>query len=98
MAPRMRTVLVLALLLVGCGGSSSETPPPLEPDPTSYRYTGPRIPRANEETSTPAEAEAADPDDLPVAPKMPARATWGSAPARSAVPAPSVPPEPHGIE
>jgi hypothetical protein len=81
MCPPMRSfalTLGLQLLLVGCGGSSSETPPPLEPDPTSFEYTGPRIPSAADDavSSTPA---AAEPDEL--APKTsgaPASGTWGS--------------------
>jgi hypothetical protein len=30
--------LCLAVALVSCGGSSSETPPPLEPTPANVRY------------------------------------------------------------
>ncbi len=103
MAPRMRTVsrgvgclgakLVLALLLTGCGGSSSETPPPLEPDPTSYRYSGPRIPRAGDPvTAAEPEPEA---ESQPAAPSAPARSTWGSGVAPKdpkALPEPELPP------
>ena len=69
--------LLLSLLGLGCGGSSSETPPPLEPDPTSLRYTGPRLPSADA-TPAPAAAAAPDEDDLPATPKKPAAGTWGS--------------------
>lgn len=68
--------LLLSLLASGCGGSSSETPPPLEPDPTSLRYTGPRMPSAE---ATPAPALEPEPDDdAPAKPKKPAAGTWGS--------------------
>jgi hypothetical protein len=89
----MRMVLVLALLLTACGGSSSETPPPLEPDPTSYRYTGPRIPRGGEAVEAPAAPEAEAPPQPAVA-DAPARSTWGGngAPAKSPQPPPELPP------
>lgn len=76
--------LLLSLLASGCGGSSSETPPPLEPDPTSLRYTGPRMPSV-EATPAPVEPQP-DEDDVPTAPKKPAAGTWGSGKA----PAPAV--------
>jgi hypothetical protein len=43
---RMRCVtwLAISIALTSCGGSSSETPPPLEPDPQLRRYTGPQLP------------------------------------------------------
>jgi len=78
MARRMRVALLVFLLplsALGCGGSSSETPPPLEPDPTSARYTGPRVPRADD--PQPAPAPVADEDDVPAEPRHPAPATWG---------------------
>jgi hypothetical protein len=74
-------VIALALLLLssslGCGGSSSETPPPLEPDPTSGRYLGPRFPKA-EAAPAPAAAAPDDEDDAPVKPRRAAPSTWGS--------------------
>lgn len=78
MAPPMRFALLaflLPLTALACGGSSSETPPPLEPDPTSARYTGPRLPRADD--PQPAAAAEPDEDDLPVQPRHAAPATWG---------------------
>lgn len=71
--------LTLSMLAVGCGGSSSETPPPLEPDPTSYRYTGPRVQSPPEEPVPAGESAAEEAeDDAPVRPKKPAATTWGS--------------------
>ena len=81
MRRRMRAVLSglsLWLLVTGCGGSSSETPPPLEPDPTLARYTGPRLPSHAE--SEPASAKEAEPiveDEQPARPSRPAAGTWG---------------------
>lgn len=80
MGPAMRVFAVAFLSLLpalGCGGSSSETPPPLEPDPTSGRYTGPRVSRALEDASPPASAEPALDEESPP-PSRPGRATWGS--------------------
>lgn len=90
-------VLVLAscslLLSLGCGGSSSETPPPLEPDPESSRYTGPRFPGASDAAAT-TPAPTPDEDDAPVRPRKPAVSTWGSGraapPGVSAAPAPTM--------
>ena len=79
MAPRMRPalfLLALSLTALGCGGSSSETPPPLEPDPTSARYTGPRVPKATDDAA-PAPAAEVDEDDKPKQSHRPAAATWG---------------------
>lgn len=75
---------------VGCGGSSSETPPPLEPDPTSFRYTGPRMP-SNDEPAAAAEPAPLETNEeqLPPAPGKPAAPTWGSGKTPPA-PAPSL--------
>jgi hypothetical protein len=70
-------VLAFALTAFACGGSSSETPPPLEPDPTSARYTGPRVSNAPE-PAKPAPETAPEEDDAPRTPQKPAAATWGS--------------------
>jgi hypothetical protein len=75
----MRALLLGSLLLVtpvGCGGSSSETPPPLEPDPTSALYSGPRMPRPEDDVKPPPAPEP-DEDDKPTAPSRPAKPTWG---------------------
>jgi hypothetical protein len=65
--------------LSGCGGSSSETPPPLQPDPKGFRYasTPPRISVADSD----AGAMAPMPNELDEQekPRAPARSTWGAA-------------------
>jgi hypothetical protein len=79
MAQRMRfarLAFLLSLPALGCGGSSSETPPPLEPDPTSARYSGPRVQKAGEEPA-PAPAAEPDEDDVPAKPRKAAPGTWG---------------------
>lgn len=92
MAPPMRTALSalgLALLCWGCGGSSSETPPPLEPDPTSSRYTGPRMPSPDDDRAPPA-VTAENDAEPEAAPQKPGRSTWGTGKAAPGpVPAPS---------
>lgn len=69
---RQRLVLPLVLALgvsaaslAACGGSSSETPPPLEPDPRGFHYA-PAQPTITEE-SEPGDAPrtGADDDDKP---------------------------------
>lgn len=76
----------LSLSALGCGGSSSETPPPLQPDPTSERYTGPRMPSAADDV---AQAPAPEPEDDGLdQPRKPALATWGSG---KPAPGPSAP-------
>ena len=82
LAPLLGLPLLAATLLAACGGSSSETPPPLQPDPAMRRYTGPRVARAGEPQpeSVPAEGgEAAAGEDSAAAPSgAPAPGTWGS--------------------
>lgn len=68
--------VLAATALAGCGGSSSETPPPLQPDPRGFHYG-------------PASAVAVDADDAGVLPSSrvsaehetettPAHPTWGT--------------------
>jgi hypothetical protein len=71
-------LLALAGTQAACGGSSSETPPPLQPDPKGFHYAG----------AAPLEREASDAGPAPVAndsddddkPHAPARSTWGAPP------------------
>ncbi|MEB2312847.1 MAG: hypothetical protein OZ921_09655 [Sorangiineae bacterium] len=60
----------LAVTLVACGGSSSETPPPLEPD--LARLAPPSSP-GGREPADPSAAEPADDELVEAAPS-----TWGS--------------------
>jgi hypothetical protein len=89
----MRAIALGLLLLwpgLGCGGSSSETPPPLEPDATSSRYVGPRFPKPEDVTApAPASAPEPDEDDLPVNAHKPAAATWGSGKPTPSAPVPA---------
>ena len=77
-------VLALPTLaaLAACGGSSSETPPPLQPDPTGFRYASAspaRVVQASEAGDA-GDAPRTIPEDIEVDPKprVPARSTWGS--------------------
>jgi hypothetical protein len=80
---------LLSLSAVACGGSSSETPPPLQPDPTSERYTGPRMPSAGDDAVQPSPRELAE-EDTAELPRRAAAATWGSGKAPPS-PSPSLP-------
>ena len=72
---------VLAAALAACGGSSSETPPPLQPDPQGFRYAAakPTIAEESDAGDAPVVNDAEDDD---VKPRVPARSTWGSPPAK----------------
>jgi hypothetical protein len=71
--------MLASATLAACGGSSSETPPPLQPDPVGFRYASPTPVRVLEESDagsapqTLPETTEADPK-----PRVPARSTWGS--------------------
>jgi len=68
----------LASALAACGGSSSETPPPLQPDPRGFHYAG--VSAAARDTSDAGVAEPSLPDsDDDIKPRVPARSTWGAA-------------------
>jgi hypothetical protein len=69
---------VLSAALAACGGSSSETPPPLQPDPTGFRYaSAPPAPQAEERDAgeAPTTVDDATDDDKP---RVPAKSTWGT--------------------
>ncbi|HET7536176.1 MAG TPA: hypothetical protein VFJ90_06965 [Candidatus Didemnitutus sp.] len=87
MAYRLLFAAVLsASALAACGGSSSETPPPLQPDPAGFRYASLAPAQEEEESdagnaprSQPARSESA-PTGIEASPKprVPARSTWGT--------------------
>lgn len=73
-------LLALACAQAACGGSSSETPPPLQPDPKGFYYAGvPATERGASDAGAEPVATDTDDDDKPHAP---ARSTWGTPPAR----------------
>jgi len=72
---------VCSVLCSACGGSSSETPPPLEPLPANIHYhraatalPGEAEPAASAQEPAPADAQAAPGADPATAP---APKTWG---------------------
>jgi hypothetical protein len=77
-------VALAAGTLAACGGSSSETPPPMQPDPVGFRYASvppARIAEVSDAGAAPRTSPEITDDDLPK-PRVPARSTWGSGPAR----------------
>jgi hypothetical protein len=74
--PHRVTLVALAIgfAVCSCGGSSSETPPPLEPDQTQIPTASPEPARS----ATPA--PPTDEDEFGKPPQPPAPSTWGSGP------------------
>jgi len=70
---RLQLGLALALMLPACGGSSSETPPPLQPDPAGFHYAG--VPASKHEDGADAGDSEGDSDDDK--PKRPAAGSPG---------------------
>jgi len=70
--------ILVATALVACGGSSSETPPPLQPDPAGFRYA-PSSSRPLVEEADAGEAPRTNSEGAPDA-SAPARAPSGAAP------------------
>jgi hypothetical protein len=71
-------VVAISGVLAGCGGSSSETPPPLEPDPRGFHYA-PALPSTASESdagAAPSSNTIGDDDDKPHTKASP---TWGAA-------------------
>jgi len=70
-----------AFALAACGGSSSETPPPLQPDPAGFRYAStPPMRIADESDAGDAPQTVPESSGMePQKPRAPARSTWGSA-------------------
>jgi len=64
--------------LAACGGSSSETPPPLEPDPRGFHYA-PALPPAATESDAGAAPSSRGLDDDDEKPHTKASSTWGAA-------------------
>ncbi len=86
--PTMRQRLVLAsvsccilwgslIVLSACGGSASETPPPLQPDPKGFHYASLPMPASTADSDAGALPASSEPD-VEEQPHAPARATWGS--------------------
>ena len=68
-------VFVAGAFVHGCGGSSSETPPPLSPDPLHDPYrpqSARQNPAGSVKASASAEAAEADPSAAPPANELPA--------------------------
>ncbi len=73
---RLCFALAVVLTLAACGGSSSETPPPLQPDPAGFHYAGVSASKPEDPTDAGAEPASDDSDDE-AKPKRPASSTWG---------------------
>ena len=74
--------IVLLFVIGACGGSSSETPPPLQPDPQGFHYAS-EPPSASVADSDAGPSPAMSPLEDDDKPRPPARSTWGSKPAPS---------------
>ena len=79
----LATVILASGVVLGCGGTSSETPPPLEPHPMNMHYSRSATTLGNEiELPVVADAGVNEPRDVPenevdeVVPAAPR--TWGS--------------------
>jgi hypothetical protein len=81
MALRAQLVpLAVAFLVFGCGGSSSETPPPLEPLPVNLHYDRASTALSGEVPLIDAGAAVVRAEDVPQDPGAsgpPVRSTWG---------------------
>ena len=64
-------------VLAGCGGSSSETPPPLEPDPRGFHYAPALPPTASESDAGAAPSSTILEDDDEKPHRKPS-STWGA--------------------
>ncbi len=74
------SLLVAGVVFGGCGGSSSETPPPLEPLPVNLHYDRASTALAGEVPVVAADAGAVRNEDAPPESNEgpPARSTWGT--------------------
>jgi len=65
--------------LAACGGSSSETPPPLQPDPVGFRYASATPVRIIDDSDAgAAPSRSSEATEVEPQPRVPARSTWGS--------------------
>ncbi len=64
--------------LAGCGGSSSETPPPLEPDPRGFHYASASPVTADESDAGAAPSSSNNLGDDDDKPRTKANSTWGA--------------------
>jgi len=71
--------LAVAGALAACGGSSSETPPPLEPDPRGFHYAPALPPTASESDAGAAPSSSSNLRDDDDKPHTKANSTWGAA-------------------
>ena len=71
-------VVAISGVLAGCGGSSSETPPPLEPDPRGFHYA-PSLPPSGSESDAGAAPSSSNLGDDDEKPHTKASSTWGAA-------------------
>ncbi|HEX6278191.1 MAG TPA: hypothetical protein VFZ53_34335 [Polyangiaceae bacterium] len=84
MSLRLRSLLPLLVAVAsGCGGSSSETPPPLEPLPVNLHYDRSSTALSGEVPALESDAGAAvvRTNELPpegAEQSAPARSTWGT--------------------
>jgi hypothetical protein len=80
MRQRLGLGALLAATLAACGGSSSETPPPLQPDPVGFRYA-PTPPVSMEESDAGVLSPGKAADETEKS-RRPSGSTWGSVPAK----------------
>ena len=71
--------VAVAGALAACGGSSSETPPPLEPDPRGFHYAPALPPTASESESDAGAAPSSRGFDDDDEKHTKAGSTWGAA-------------------
>ncbi len=81
--PVSKILLLIGIVLAGCGGSASETPFPLEPDRAALR--APVASSAPASSAAPFDPADVD-DDSIIEQEGPAATTWGGKPTRRKAP------------
>ena len=83
--PRDRLLFAAVLMLgsiaalAACGGSSSETPPPLQPDPAGFRYASvPPVRLAEESDAGDAPPSIPETTNVDPKPRVPGHSTSGT--------------------